>query len=307
MKNNTTILFAAIASLLFTTADAQIAEGDDGNTATVELPTRDVSRGDRELRDDLNEKMKVLENAGKLSAFTALPWIPRHAFPELDRQLSTELTGPDLYDAVGDATVMFHTSYKCSHCDEWHGGVATGFIIHPDGWIVTAAHVVADLEDTDFATVMTRSEEVFPLAGIFAIDEDRDVAILKVDAENLTALPLAATNPRPGTPIHVLSHPQGHFFLLTKGIVSRVLGDEAAASERLQVTAEFATGSSGGPVVDQRGNLVGVVSSTITLYADKEEREDPQLVIRNCVAVEEIHDILPPQAISNKVETKSRD
>jgi len=247
---------------------------------------------DRALRRRLNAAMLDLEAQSKLRFFNALPWLPPQRGPEIGDAGTETMSGPDLYDRVAAATVMFHTAYKCDKCDDWHGGVTTGFIVHPDGWIVTAAHIVDDLDDDRTCAVMLRDERTLAVTGVWKVDSDLDVAVVKVDGENLPALALAATNPRAGETAYVLSHPQGAFFYLTCGIVSRVMGEDESPGDRLQITAEFATGSSGAPVVNDRGNLIGLVLATRTLYADRDDQRSPQMVMRNCAIVEDIRALL---------------
>jgi hypothetical protein len=56
----------------------------------------------------------------------------------------------------------------------------------------------------------------------------------------------------------------------------------------LEITAEYAIGSSGGPVLDERGNAIGMVCATDTIFADAQKKEDPQAVVRTCVPAESI-------------------
>jgi S1-C subfamily serine protease len=243
---------------------------------------------DRAVRDRLNAGMLALESGGALKPLQGLPWAPRAELPATVPPGDTAWSDPDLYERVADATVLLHRGYKCGRCDNWHGGVVTGAIIHPNGWVLTAAHVLDDAEPGQHMAAMTRDGRTFSVVAIGFIDEASDAALVKIDASDLPHLPLAAGDPRVGEPIRVISHPQGHFHVLTDGLVSRLLGEDEAAHRRLQITAGFATGSSGAPVVDGRGNIVGIAISTETLYADEEEHDNPQLVLRNCTPVSEI-------------------
>ena len=270
-------------------------EGQDEHEQHEADVSSERRSADRALRRRLNAAMKDLEAASKLRYFTALPWLPPQRGPALAEPNQRALSGADVYDRVADATVMFHVSYKCGKCDNWHGGVTSGFIIHPDGWIVTAAHIVEDLEDDKACAVMLHDERAFAVTGVWKIDSDHDVAVVKIDGSDLPALPLAPENPRAGETVYVMSHPQGAFYYLTRGVVSRVHGEDESPTRRLQITAEYATGSSGAPVVDERANLIGIVLSTRTLYADREDQRSPQMVIRSCAIVEDLRALLETQ------------
>lgn len=234
--------------------------------------------------------MLALEREGRLAAFTAVPQIDPTRIPELPQPRGAN-DAPDaatLYRELSAATVMVHTGYKCDRCANWHGGVASGFIVHPDGWIITAAHVLRDLEANRHLSIMLHDESLHPIAGVALIDAEADLAIIRIDAADLPFLPLAAAAPCPGAEVSVLSHPNGHFYVLTRGVVSRLLDSSASPRERLQITAAFAIGSSGAPVVDAAGNVVGLALSTETIYADPEDQKNPQLVIPSCTPAEDI-------------------
>ena len=249
-----------------------------------------VRLSDSDRRDLLNQRMIELEQAERLVPMNATADLTPESFPVLPPPNRVPLDPVELHDRIHQATVMIHMGWKCDRCDNWHGGVASGFVIHPDGWIVTAAHVISDIPEDRHGSVMLGDERVFPITGIYMVDTDRDVAIVKVDGTQLPALPLEQGDARPGEPVHVLSHPQGIFYLFTQGVVSRL--NTADPKQSLQITAEFATGSSGAPVVNRHGNVIGVVLSTRTLYATRDEDRHPQLVLRNCCRVGEIHRML---------------
>lgn len=246
---------------------------------------------DGALRERLNRAMLDLEAADRLPAFSEIARLPAEALPALPTPSGTPLDGPALVERLRAATVMFHTAYKCGRCENWHGGVATGFVIHPDGWIVTAAHVIDDLPEGHVVGVMTVDERTMPITGIWAEDAARDLAIVKVDATNLPVLPLAEVEPVPGSDVFVMSHPRGHFYVLTDGMVSRVM-DGTEPDERLEITADFAKGSSGAPVVDRTGSLIGIALSTVTLNANEEEKTDAQMVLKRCAGVTDLRELI---------------
>lgn len=259
--------------------------------ASLAVADGGVQRDDQTLREHLNATMLELEAADRLHPFTEVEQLAADALPELAPAGAASLPGRDLVARLRAATVMFHTAYKCGRCENWHGGVATGFIIHPDGWIVTAAHVVDDLPESHVVSAMTIDEKTYPVTGVWATDSKRDIAIVKVEAEGLASLPLASVEPDPGSHVFVMSHPRGHFFVLTDGMVSRVM-DGTEPDERLEITAEFAKGSSGAPVVDDAGNLIGIALSTLTLNADEEEKVDTQMVLRHCAGVTDLRELI---------------
>jgi S1-C subfamily serine protease len=159
---------------------------------------------------------------------------------------------------------------------EWSGSYATGFVIRGDGIIVTNAHVIEAFADTQAIAVMTDDGRVFPVESVLAADRENDVAVLKVDAENLYALPIAR-NVAVGTTVYCLSHPaldcegtENAFYTFTQGIVSGKLRLRIESEEpvnALAITADYAQGSSGGPILNENGAVVGMVCHTLSLSA----------------------------------------
>jgi len=261
---------------------------------TERAPSTFAQPADEALRAQLNEAMLALEREGRLAPFTAVQQIDAALIPDLPEPHAADEArdSTDLYQQLAAATVMIHTGYKCDRCANWHGGVASGFIIHPDGWVITAAHALRNLEANRHLSVMLHDRTLHSIAGVALIDDDADIAVIWIEALNLPFLPLAADAPSPGAPVSVLSHPNGHFYVLTRGVVSRLLDNTAQPRQRLQITAPFAIGSSGAPVIDDAGNVVGLALSTETIYADPEHQKNPQLVIPTCTPAEEIRAVI---------------
>lgn len=91
-----------------------------------------------------------------------------------------------------------------------------------------------------------------------------DLALIRVDAAELSAIPLAERNAKIGAELLAITHPDSHYFSMTFGRTTRYFQTtrHAMPSLRMGVTADFSEGSSGGPLLDVFGNVVGVVSAT---------------------------------------------
>jgi len=150
--------------------------------------------------------------------------------------------------------------------------LATGFVIHPAGLVVTNYHVV-DLPGAPVLAAQTPDGAVHPVTDILAVSPFADIAICRLGGvDGLAPLPLLA-DARPGLRLHALSHPDGALYSLTEGILSRsfVHRADGQAKTMFSTTVDFAVGSSGGPLVDERGNVVGMVSSTLAVYAGNDD------------------------------------
>ena len=137
----------------------------------------------------------------------------------------------------------------------------TGFVIR-DGYILTNQHVV---EGASRMQAVLPDKRVLELPGILAQDAGHDLAILKAPIHSLRPLPLVGADPvEPGERVVVLGNPLGFASTLSDGIVSawRENGieenPEFIKGPLLQITAPISEGSSGSPVMNLDGEVVGV-------------------------------------------------
>lgn len=207
----------------------------------------------------------------------------------------TKIGKKDLKDAelaklLKRSTVVFATAFDCGHCPDTHIDPASGYVIDEDGIIVTNYHVVKAFTTTSrrnlAMTIQTSNGEVFPVIDILSSDEDNDLCILRVDTKGkkLNALPIGETA-KQGDAIFVMSHPFHMFYYFSKGIVARNYTESISMKGQekrpvMDITADYAGGSSGGPIVDIRGNLVATVSSTVSIYYSPTEQKNLQMVVK---------------------------
>jgi hypothetical protein len=178
------------------------------------------------------------------------------------------LTAEALYERVRPSVVIMAALEPDPETGELEVSLATGFVVHASGVVVTNFHVI-DAPDSPVLVAMTADGSVYAVADILAVSPLADVAICRLGGtHDLPALGCVTTS-RPGTRLHALSHPDAAFWSLTEGILSRffTLREDGRAKTMFTTTADFAVGSSGGPVVDDCGNVVGMVSSTQAIYA----------------------------------------
>jgi hypothetical protein len=225
-----------------------------------------------------------------------------------------KLPAPDLCDRLRHSTVAVGSYYKCPDCGEWHFNSSTGFVVGEGGIVATCCHVVTGEEEgvkESYLVVADDQGEVFPVLSVLAADPEADTCFLKISAPGLKPLPLRP-GVRTGERVYCLSHPGGYFYMFTQGMVARVnekrneMLDEHGHTNGvltrpillLNVTSEFAPGSSGAPVADESGNVVGQVAS----IADAGEPEigntngpaSPSVPVRFCTAAEEILRLATP-------------
>jgi len=149
--------------------------------------------------------------------------------------------------------------------------VGSGFVVDPEGYILTNAHVVsgarrvqivlpADNADGTLATALSGKSSLVP-ARIVGIATELDLALLKVDDMKLPALPLATySEVRQGETVFAFGSPVGLRNSLTHGLVSAVARqvDPDSPLIFIQTDAPINPGNSGGPLVNIRGEVVGI-------------------------------------------------
>jgi len=132
---------------------------------------------------------------------------------------------------------------------------------------------------------MDRGGRIFPVREVLAADRINDSVIVQLEGSNFVPLPLSTRGPV-GSPVVVLSHPSSHFYTISSGIVSRYLVQSRrnGLASYVAITASFGAGSSGGPVFNEQGAVLGMVNNTEAIYADHagEEHKDFQISIFNC-------------------------
>ncbi len=140
-------------------------------------------------------------------------------------------------------------------------GLGSGVVISPDGYIVTNNHVVEGAVDIQ---VTTSDRRVFK-AKLVGTDPLTDLAVIKVENSNLPSVPWGdSADVRPGETVLAFGNPYGFRFTVTRGIVSAVnrpnpdSSDPRKPGEFIQTDAAINPGNSGGPLVDARGQIIGI-------------------------------------------------
>ena len=171
----------------------------------------------------------------------------------------------EVFDFARPATVAIET--RCVGGRGGALGVGTGFFISDDGQVLSAYHVIdasaapAPCPVEYVAVTTDRSEYLLELVGF---DAYFDVALLQADVRlEVPYLRVSTRQPSPGEDVVAIGNSRGDFLEGRSGRVTR-LGVRAAradfADDTIELTAALAPGDSGGPVLNSRGEAIGVVS-----------------------------------------------
>ncbi|HEY1171825.1 MAG TPA: transglutaminase family protein [Verrucomicrobiae bacterium] len=135
-------------------------------------------------------------------------------------------------------------------------GVGSGFVIDAKGLIATSFHVIGEARPIKVAFPDGKQRTV---TEVYAWDRKMDLAILKVEAEGLTPLPLGDSDAlKQGASVVALGNPQGLEYSVVQGVVSG--RREFEYSEMIQLAIPLEPGNSGGPLLDMFGNVHGVLT-----------------------------------------------
>jgi serine protease Do len=141
-------------------------------------------------------------------------------------------------------------------------GVGSGFIISDDGYVMTNAHVV---EGADEVTVTLTDRREFK-AKVLGADTRSDVALLKVEARNLPSLRIGDSNRiRVGEWVIAIGSPFNLENTVTAGIISAKARDTGEYLPLIQSDVAVNPGNSGGPLINMRGEVIGINSQIATL------------------------------------------
>ncbi len=150
------------------------------------------------------------------------------------------------------------------------GSLGSGFIISPDGYVVTNNHLIQSQNGNgvvDSVTVITSDRKEYP-ARIVGRDEVSDLALLKIEGKSLPYVSWGdSTRSRVGDWVLAIGNPYGLGGTVTAGIISalhRGITGVGAYDRYIQTDASINMGNSGGPMFDLGGNVIGINSALIS-------------------------------------------
>lgn len=230
--------------------------------------------GERWLREGRGTPMSVLR--AQLNRHTT----SLHLCQPSSRQISAKRVA----ERARAGTLIIAGIYRCHKCPDLHVSAGAGFVLNASGAIATCHHLLANAELKQFV-VMTGDGCCFPVREILAADQTNDVVLLQLDTGGLSLTPLPLDLDAPvGSRVFVLGHPESHFYTFTEGMVARCFRGqtETGEAEMISITADFAPGSSGCPILNDRGNVIGMADNIVKAGLDDDDPQGPSIVFKHC-------------------------
>ncbi len=207
-----------------------------------------------------------------------------------------------IVQAVSPSVVFIETEYTkryTSFLGDWYrtnNGAGTGVVIHPDGYIVTNYHVVRNAQKIRVS--FENRPQSYP-AELISKDQSEDLALLKIDAgdEELVAVRMGTSSDLwPGERVIAIGNPYGQTHTVSTGIISglhrgvNIPDHQLAFQDLIQTDASINFGNSGGPLLNIRGEMIGINT------AMNQQAENIGFAIPVDRVREVLTDILFPQA-----------
>jgi len=183
---------------------------------------------------------------GSDSGRATAPVAEQESLPDLIRRVKPSVVSILTYDAKGEPLIS-----------------GSGFFIRP-GEVVTNMHVIKGAQRVEIHTLDGKGR-TYPVAGALMIDEEADLALLSVNLpeEKSRPLPLFTGLPEEGEKIFLIGNPLRLEGSISDGIVSAIR-EVPALGRIIQITAPVSHGNSGSPLLNMRGQVIGIVTVKVT-------------------------------------------
>lgn len=189
-----------------------------------------------------------------------------------------EMSATEIYAAYVNSTVGIKTETTTNYFGHTttSATAGSGFILTADGYIVTNYHVIENAQKIQVTTYDNTSYN----ALLVGYDESNDIAVLKIEAENLTPVVIGdSSNMNVGDDVVAIGNPLGELtFSLTGGKVSalnrEVTTSDGVTMELIQTDCAINSGNSGGALFNMHGEVIGITNAKYSTSSSSEASID---------------------------------
>ena len=224
-------------------------------------------------------------------AETTIARYPSGGETRLTLVLPTEaLTAGQVYEKVNPSVVTVMGQQRA------YSSVGAGIVLSWDGYILTNHHVIAGCSACQVLVTGSYGETLTYDAELVGSDEDQDLAVLKIDGRDLPAAEFGVSDDlRVGDRVYAIGNPLGLELrnTFTDGLVSAVNRDvdvEGVSMTLIQTNAALNNGNSGGPLINEYGQVVGI--NTIKMMSDYDTIEGLGFAIPSSLAVRWVNELI---------------
>lgn len=169
---------------------------------------------------------------------------------------SQDLTPEQIYEKVNNCVVVI-LSYDFDGKLSKQG---SGVVISDKGWVVTNYHVFAECEKME----IRHNDKIISYTDIIGVDIEKDILILKIEENTFPSILIAnSENLKVGQRVYAIGSPLGMENSLSEGLISGLRNVSTKNKDYIQITAGISPGSSGGAVVNSKGELIGISTSSL--------------------------------------------
>lgn len=261
-----------------------LAIGLSGICLAQERQSVPVYKADADIADDpelFKRAEEIFAKGETLSLDGARQQLKRTSCElELPKPRSQALDGRKLWWAARNAYIRIGVYYRSGKAKRWHLDVAGGCFLTSHGVAATAYHVIEPDKSMREGCYVAVDDDgkAYPILEILAASKVLDVCLLRIKKDDAEPLPLTE-DILPGDKVFCFSDPEGERSYFSAGMVNRLaIGDRDEKTGEtplfLNVSTDWAPGSSGSAVVDEYGNAVGLVSSILALQDEDAPSKD---------------------------------
>ncbi len=239
--NRLAVFILLSSGLLCKTAHAETIKLKSGSIITAQI----IEQTTDYIKLDL-DGVVLTYYKDEIESISAEPLNTAKTLPKQAGSTTTSIS--NLKEKISKSVVIIQANKKNMIIE------GTGFFVSSDGLIATNLHVVFNATSI---MIRTQEGETYPVQFIANYNDELDICLLKIDITNAPALPLGnSENLTPGQILFTIGHREGSFYQTSSG---PFVGQKIIDSEKnLQSKIVSGHGNSGGPILDQEGNVVGI-------------------------------------------------